>query len=116
MLKMSRPLCLPVMFTMLLELASLPFAGSSRAIASSSLVVKSQSASVLRRMDGISAAVDGSESGNGALMERVAGLEKVISALAERLPTAGDGSAERGASDEMPPSLINDIKVRFLGV
>lgn len=80
------------------------------------VVVKSQSASVLRQMDGISAAVDGSESGNGALMERVAGLEKVISALAERLPTAGDGSAERGASGEMPPSLINDIKVRFLGV
>ena len=78
------------------------------------VVVKSQSASVLRRMDGISAAVDGTESGNGAMMERVAGLEKVISALTERLPAPSEGSSEPGASGEMPPSLINDIKVRLL--
>jgi len=80
------------------------------------VVLKLQSASVLRRMDGIFAAVDGSESGNGALMERVAGLEKVISALAERLPTAGDRSAECGTSHDMSLSVINDINVRFLGV
>jgi len=80
------------------------------------VVVKSQSASVLRRMDGLSAAADGSASGNGAMMERVAGLEKAISALVERLPVAGGGSAERGTSDEMSVSLITDIKVRFPGV
>jgi len=80
------------------------------------VVVKSQSASVVRRMDGISAAVDGSESGTGALMERVAGLEKVISALAERLPMAGDRSAECGISHDMSPSVINDIKACLLGV
>jgi len=80
------------------------------------VVVKSQSASVLRRMDGISAAVDGTESGNGAMMERVAGLEKAISALAQRLPVAGDGSAQPGASGEMSPSLINDIKVGWPGM
>jgi len=78
------------------------------------VVVKSQSASVLRRMDGISAAVDGSESRNGAMMERVAGLEKVISALTQRLPAASEGSTEPGVSEKMPPSLINDIKVRLL--
>ena len=80
------------------------------------VVVKSQSASVLRRMDGISAAVDGTESGNGAMMERFAGLEKAISALTQRLPVAGDGSTQPGASGEMSPSLNNDIKVCWPGV
>jgi len=77
------------------------------------VVVKSQSVSVLHRMERNSSSVDGPDSRNGAKMKRFAGLEKLISALTERLSRASEGSTEPGASRKMQASL-NDIQVPLL--
>jgi len=75
------------------------------------VVVKSQSASALRRMDGIAAASDGSESGNGVVLERLTRLESVLNDLGDRLSAARPGDGADNAADTNSPTVIRDIKV-----
>jgi len=75
------------------------------------VVVKSQAASALRRMDGLAAVADGSQSSNGAVLERLAGLETTLNGFGRRLPSVHAG-AEHGASAEAATvRTINEIKV-----
>jgi len=75
------------------------------------VVVKSMAASALRRMDGLAAVADGSQSSNGAVLERLAGLETTMNGFGRRLPSVHAG-AEHGASAEAATvRTINEIKV-----
>jgi len=76
------------------------------------VVVKSQSASALRRMDGVAAAADGTESRNGLVLERLAHIESVLGGLGDRLPSARVGDGQGGGADDGSAALIRDIKVR----
>jgi len=80
------------------------------------VVVKSQSASVLRRMDGMAAAADGRESGNGVVLERLACIDRALNTLGERMAKTSDGeeggvAAVNGRSSV---ALVTEIKVRAL--
>lgn len=75
------------------------------------VVVKSQSASALRRMDGIAAASDGSNSGNAVVLERLTRLESVVTTLGDRLPSARTVNGDADATDPSSPTVIRDIKV-----
>jgi len=76
------------------------------------VVVKSQAASALRRMDGLAAAADGSEAGNGVLCERLGQVEKALTSLGDRLPTAERGAADGTGDDGQSVRAITEIKVR----
>jgi len=75
------------------------------------VVVKSQAASSLRRMDGIAAAADGTQSGSGVVLERLSKLEMLLQALNERLPKEGGDKADGGRVANTL-GLVNEIKVR----
>jgi len=75
------------------------------------VVLKSQSASVLRRMDGIAAASDGSESGNGVVLEHLTRLERVFGDLGDRLSVARAGDGSANIIDTNSTTVIGDIKV-----
>jgi len=62
------------------------------------VVVKAQAASSLRRIDGIAAAADGSQSESGVVLERLSKLEMLLQGLNERLPKEGGDNADGGAS------------------
>jgi len=75
------------------------------------VVVKSQAASSLRRMDGLTTVAEGSQSSNGAVLERLAELETTLNGFGRRLPSVHAG-AEHGASAEAATvRTINEIKV-----
>ncbi|OSX77473.1 hypothetical protein BU14_0148s0044 [Porphyra umbilicalis] len=78
------------------------------------VVVKSQSASALRRMDGVAAAVDGSESGNCVVLERLTRLESVLSDFSDRLVATRAGDDGRAAADSNSATVVRDIKVLLL--
>jgi len=80
------------------------------------VVVKSQSASALRRMDGIAASADGRESGNGVVLERLVGIDRALSTLGERMPKTSNGEDGGGAAanGQNSVALVTEIKVRAL--
>jgi len=80
------------------------------------VVVKSQSASVLRRMDGMAAAADGRESGNGVVLERLACIDRALNTLGERMAKTSDGEEGGVASvnGRSSVALVTEIKVRAL--
>jgi len=77
------------------------------------VVVKSQSASTLRRIDGIAAAADGRESGSGVVLERLAVVDSAVRDLSERLSATRTGAT--GADEESATAnsvaLVAEIKV-----
>ena len=75
------------------------------------VVVKSQSASVLRRVDGLSAAADGSHSGNGAVLERLAQVQSVVNNLGSRLQEGHAVIADGSGVKTNSASVIHEIKV-----
>jgi len=76
------------------------------------VVTKSQSASTLRRMDGIAAAVDERESGSGIVLERLAALDRTVQGLSARMTMASSGTAGENTSSADYVSLVAEIKVR----
>jgi len=75
------------------------------------VVVKSQAASSLRRMDGLATVADGSQSSNEAVLERLAELETTFNGFGRRLPSVHAG-AEHGANAEAATvRTISEIKV-----
>jgi len=76
------------------------------------VVVKSQAASSLRRMDVLAASADGSQAGNGVMVERLMQVEKALKDVGNRILTkAGEGDAPGvGAQADSVP-VINEIKV-----
>jgi len=76
------------------------------------VVVKSQAASSLRRMDGIAAAADGTQSESGVVLERLSKLEMMLQGLDERLPKNGGGGETDGGRVTSTLGLVNEIKVR----
>jgi len=78
------------------------------------VVVKSQAASVLRRMDGLAATTDGMQSGNEIVLERLVHVEKALKAVGDRIPAARDGGDSWGAGTTEGDTVrvINEIKVR----
>jgi len=75
------------------------------------VVVKSQAASTLRRMDGLAAAADSSEAGSGALCERMGEVEKAVTSLGDRLPAAQRGVADGTSDAGQSVCVITEIKV-----
>jgi len=75
------------------------------------VVVKSQAASSLRRMDGIAAAADGTQSESGVVLERLSKLDMLLQGLNERLPKEGGDHAD-GGGVAITLGLVNEIKVR----
>jgi len=75
------------------------------------VVVKSQSASVLRRVDGLSAATDGSQAGNGAMLERLANVQTALNNLGNRHQVGHAGDADGGVVETSSANVINEIKV-----
>ncbi|OSX80267.1 hypothetical protein BU14_0056s0049 [Porphyra umbilicalis] len=80
------------------------------------VVVKSQAASVLRRMDGLAATTDGMQSGNEIVLERLVHVEKALKAVGDRIPAARDGGDSWGAGTTEGDTVrvINEIKELFL--
>jgi len=76
------------------------------------VVVKSQAASSLRRMDGIAAAADGTQSESGVVIERLSKLEMMLRGLDERLPKNGGGDKADGGRVTSTLGLVDEIKVR----
>jgi len=78
------------------------------------VVVKSQSASTLRRVDGIAAAADGRESGSGVVLERIAVLDRAVHGLGERMSATGSGTAgtEGDGASGNSAGMVAEIKVR----
>lgn len=75
------------------------------------VVTKSQSASTLRRMDRIAAAVDERESGNGIMLERLAALDRAVQGLSARMTTTSGGTTGDNASSGDSVALVAEIKV-----
>jgi len=75
------------------------------------VVVKSQAASALRRMDGLAATADDRQSHHGTVIERLSRLDASIRGLGERLPKPDDDEGPPGQSSL---TLVNEIKVRNL--
>jgi len=78
------------------------------------VVVKSQSASTLRRIDGIAAAADGRESGSGVFLERLKVLDRAVHSLGERLPLTGGGATGGGGAPKNSVELMAEMKVLYL--
>lgn len=78
------------------------------------VVVKSQSASTLRRMDGIAAAADERQSGNGEVLQRLAVLDRAVQGLGARMSTVGGVTADDNAAPGDSVALVAEIKVRLL--
>jgi len=76
------------------------------------VVVKSQSASTLRRIDGVAAAADGRESVNGVLLERLGVLDRAVQSLGERLPSTDGRTPARDGASGNSMELVVEIKVR----
>jgi len=64
-------------------------------------------------MDGLATVADGSQSSNGAVLERLAGLEATVNHFGSRLPSVNDGVDQRGDAQAATVRTINEIKVRF---
>jgi len=77
------------------------------------VVVKSQSASTLRRIDGIAAAADGRESGSGVILERLEVLDRSVHSLGQRLPSTSSGAPDQDGPSENSVELVSEIKVRI---
>jgi len=77
------------------------------------VVVKSQAASALRRMDGLAASVDGSHTSNGVMLERFGRLEAALSDVQSLLLSTRTGTAGGTAPDVDSAGTINEIKVRL---
>jgi len=77
------------------------------------VIVKSQAASTLRRIDGIAAAADGRESGSGVVLERLQVLDNSVRGLSERLPSSSPGgTADGDGATRNCVELVAEIKVR----
>jgi len=76
------------------------------------VIVKSQAASTLRRMDGLAAAADGRDSRTGVVLGRLGDLDRSLRELGSRVPNTV--SAAAGGQDEARKSLalVTEIKVR----
>lgn len=75
------------------------------------MVVKSEAASGLRRMDGLAASADGSGADSGALMERLSHLDSTLNKLCDRIPVSG-GATGAGDAEHQSTRVVQDIKVR----
>jgi len=76
------------------------------------VVVKSQSASALRRMDSIAAAADGRESGSGVVLERLSGIDRTLNILGDRLQKTTGGEESGGPVDARGSvTIVTEIKV-----
>jgi len=75
------------------------------------IVVKSQSASTLRRTDGVAAASKGSGSRDGVVVERLTLLHSALADLGDRLSTARTGDGDAGPADTNSTTIIRDINV-----
>ena len=76
------------------------------------VIVKSQAASSLRRMDGIAAAAEGREARAGVVLERLGELSKDVQDLSghvTKTTTNGTGCHEGGGGDSV--ALVTEIKV-----
>jgi len=76
------------------------------------VVVKYESASTLRRSDGIAAASDGRESGSGVVLERLEVLGRSVHSLGDRLPLTGGGASSACGAPRNSVELMAEIKVR----
>jgi len=77
------------------------------------VVVKAQAASALRRMDGLAATADGSDAGNGAVLQRLTLLEAVLKQLGDRLPEPRGEAADGTGAGNDSVRVIQQIKVCF---
>jgi len=77
------------------------------------VIVKSQAASSLRRMDGIAAAAEGRETRAGVVLERLGELIKVVQDLDSHVTkTTADGTGRRDGDGNDCVALVTEIKVR----
>jgi len=77
------------------------------------VVVKTQAASTLRRMDGLAASVDGSGVDSGAMMERLSQMENALNKLGDRITLPSEGATRAGGAEQNCSGVIQDIKVRL---
>jgi len=76
------------------------------------VIVKSQAASTLRRMDGLAAAADGRDSRTGVILGRLGDLDRSLRELGSRVPSTV-GAAAAGQDDPKKSlALVTEIKVR----
>jgi len=76
------------------------------------VIVKSQAASTLRRMDGLAAAADGRDSRTGVVLGRLGDLDRSLRELGSRVPSTV-GAAAAGQDDPKKSlALVTEIKVR----
>jgi len=75
------------------------------------VVVKSQAASTLRRVDGLAAAADRREPGNDAVLERLAHLDSAFDDLRKHVSRAPVASHVNNAAETDSVALVSKIKV-----
>jgi len=77
------------------------------------VVVKTQAASTLRRMDGLAASADGSGADSGAIMERLSQMNNALNKLGDRITVPSEAATRAGGAEQHSTGVIQDIKVRL---